>query len=435
MKRQRQRWDHGTLGEVEATPQGGLAIPAFLTRSGVFDYEQADGSVIREYRPPDEVFNADSLSTLPNATMTNEHPDGRGSGGDHVHPGNFKKLVVGHVEAGSVKQANDKIAARLIIQDAKTIADIKAKRKRELSCGYHCDVDETPGVTANGERYDQIQRNIRYNHVALVPDGRAGPQVRLRLDATGNQQGSQTVDYETIRGTRYEVGSEAHAAAARARTDRQRKRADARAKQQAERGKLKARLDAAEAAVKQMQEQYATATSAERLDHAVRVRAAVVKRASVVLGPKFKYDGLSNQAIKVAAVQKANPKLRIDKRMPPAELRGYINGMFRMIPAQEQTRRGDALHSNSRNSFLRQDERTKRLDGDRLPPDLRDPPADYRDPEGRGGGGRSLAQIRADRMDEEEARHRRPLTISKANPHREMDGFPSVQSSMLETMR
>ena len=33
---------------------------------------------------------------------------------------------------------------------------------RELSCGYTLDLDETSGVTPDGEHYDAVQRNIRY---------------------------------------------------------------------------------------------------------------------------------------------------------------------------------------------------------------------------------------------------------------------------------
>jgi hypothetical protein len=52
--------------------------------------------------------------------------------------------------------------------------------KRELSLGYKVDLEETPGVW-NGQEYDAIQRNIRVNHLAIVPRGRAG-NARLNLD-------------------------------------------------------------------------------------------------------------------------------------------------------------------------------------------------------------------------------------------------------------
>jgi uncharacterized protein len=51
--------------------------------------------------------------------------------------------------------------------------------------GYEVREDHTPG-TWNGQAYDLVQRDIRYNHVALLPpgSGRAGRECALRLDST-----------------------------------------------------------------------------------------------------------------------------------------------------------------------------------------------------------------------------------------------------------
>lgn len=48
--------------------------------------------------------------------------------------------------------------------------------KKELSCGYRCVYEYSPGVY-NGRSYDYIQRKIRGNHLALVEEGRMGPSV------------------------------------------------------------------------------------------------------------------------------------------------------------------------------------------------------------------------------------------------------------------
>lgn len=57
------------------------------------------------------------------------------------------------------------------------IDGIESASKRELSCGYAYEPDMTPGTTPSGERYDGVMRNIVGNHVALVREGRAGPDV------------------------------------------------------------------------------------------------------------------------------------------------------------------------------------------------------------------------------------------------------------------
>jgi hypothetical protein len=53
----------------------------------------------------------------------------------------------------------------------------------ELSCGYDCDIVKESGTTPEGERYDCIQTNIVYNHLAIVPRGRAGIAAQLRYDS------------------------------------------------------------------------------------------------------------------------------------------------------------------------------------------------------------------------------------------------------------
>lgn len=430
MLRNRQRFDVTAIGDnVERTPQGGLAIPAFLTRAGVFDYVQDDGSVIKEYRPPEEVFNGDSLATLPNAPLANEHPR------EPIAPHNYKRHNVGHVVDGSVKQDTDKIAAKLVFQEKGAIDDILGKKKRELSCGYNCDVDETPGTAPNGERYDRIQRNIRYNHVALVSDGRAGPEVRLRLDSKSNQrrdnsEGESMDKIEIIGGVEYVVGTPGHADAVKRRSDAKAQRADSAAKAKKERDQLQARADSLATENKKLKDQLAAALSPQRLDHAVAVRAAVIRRARVALGADFKLDGLSIAEIKAAAVKKYHEGVRLDGKSAD-----YVNGMFRAIPAAA-TRRNDGRGGNSRNASLRLDG-SNRVDGDRVPADLREPPEGFerQDAGGPRGRGMTMQQIRERRNDAEETRHRRPLLMSKSNPHRENDSFPSVQGSMLENMR
>jgi hypothetical protein len=54
---------------------------------------------------------------------------------------------------------------------------IEAERKKELSCGYRYRADMTRGVTPEGLQFDGVMREIAGNHVALVIEGRAGPDV------------------------------------------------------------------------------------------------------------------------------------------------------------------------------------------------------------------------------------------------------------------
>ena len=204
----------GSVGKFERTQVGGLRIPARLTRTGVLQYRRPDGTIRRELRHPDEVFNADSLETLNGATVTDlEHHRGL----LNVH--NWKDATLGHAE--EIRQDGNYVEADLIVNDASAIADIENGRLHDISCGYSCRLDAEPGVY-NGEPYDVIQRRIRYNHVAVLPKGkgRAGTDVALRLDSSdaeliGEQDESNTMAEVTKRviridGKDLEYGSEPH---------------------------------------------------------------------------------------------------------------------------------------------------------------------------------------------------------------------------------
>ena len=68
------------------------------------------------------------------------------------------------------------IDAPLTVWDDEAIKAIKNNSFRELSCAYRYDPEWTAGEY-EGVSYDFIMRNIRGNHVALVEEGRAGPDV------------------------------------------------------------------------------------------------------------------------------------------------------------------------------------------------------------------------------------------------------------------
>jgi hypothetical protein len=66
----------------------------------------------------------------------------------------------------------------LSITDADGIEAVESERYRQLSAAYSFEPEFTPGAF-DGELYDFIMRNIKGNHVALVEEGRAGPDVAV----------------------------------------------------------------------------------------------------------------------------------------------------------------------------------------------------------------------------------------------------------------
>lgn len=142
-----------------------------LTRTGIFVYRNPDGSLRREYRPPDEVFRADSLNSYKGKPITIRHPTE-----GEVTPNNARRVSVGTIISEG-RQDGDNVRGDIVIHDPKALGNY-----RELSVGYRLDYEPGPGVAPNGERYDGIQRNIMVNHLSVVPSARAGREARLNLD-------------------------------------------------------------------------------------------------------------------------------------------------------------------------------------------------------------------------------------------------------------
>lgn len=166
------RYDRAEI-KATRTDEGYLVDTPIVGRIGIQLYKSADGTIRRELRPAEEVFHADSLKSFAGKPVTDEHP------GEPVTARNAKRLSVGTVQ-GEGSRDGDNVIAPIIIHDDEMIDKVIRGGKRELSLGYKVDLEETPGVW-NGQEYDAIQRNIRVNHLAIVPRGRAG-NARLNLD-------------------------------------------------------------------------------------------------------------------------------------------------------------------------------------------------------------------------------------------------------------
>ncbi|CAB4197488.1 Uncharacterised conserved protein UCP029215 [uncultured Caudovirales phage] len=185
------------------TDEGFLVDTPIVGRVGIQTYLNADGTTRKEYRPADEVFNVDALASMVGKPITDAHPKGK------VTSANFKKLTIGTI-LGAGKQDGNNVRADIIIQDAEAILKAEKGGVRELSLGYTVDLEEIPGIF-NGEHYDAIQRNIRVNHLAIVPKGRAG-NARLNLDRNDAVVITEDVMSEKLGRVRLDSGIEYDAA-------------------------------------------------------------------------------------------------------------------------------------------------------------------------------------------------------------------------------
>jgi hypothetical protein len=281
------RYDQTSEFSAETTPVGGRRLRGNFTRTGVFQYQNADGSISKEYRPPSEVFAPASLATYQGAAVTDLHPP------DMVTPETFGDLNKGHIL--EAKQADPHVAGTLDVNDKGLIDKIDAKDRGEMSMGYTADWDPTPGVSPEGQAYDGVQRNIKINHVALLPRGagRMGPTVALRKDSKDAVaillQSKSDADTPVpmakhqIGTVTYDAGSESHVQAVDAEIARLRKDAD---DQRAEATTHKAKAEQAEkradAAEKQTDPKAIAKQVAERVNLIALARREKAKRADSV---------------------------------------------------------------------------------------------------------------------------------------------------------
>jgi hypothetical protein len=343
------RFDVGSISRAELTPQGYLRAPAIATRVGVFKYRQPDGSIRRELRLPEEVFKEDSFKTLSLVPLTNQHPP------DLLTPKNTKEFIVGVTsDTPSPDAAAGTLGTTITIMDQKAINDVN-DGKQELSCGYSCNLEDSPGVY-DGEPYDFIQRNIKYNHLAIVGKGRAGPQARIHLDSADavmvstNNPEEDNMEKVKVNGKEHEVNPDlakdlkSHMEAMdKAMKDMQDKY-DVAIKEKGKGGKTveesnqeddkeklaedleksEAKKDALEDEVKSLKKQLSTRKDESDVKAAVKARIAMEKIAEKVGVEKF--DDMSDLDLKKAVIKTQSKDANLDGK---SEI--YIDARFDAI--------------------------------------------------------------------------------------------------------
>jgi hypothetical protein len=170
-----ERFDFTDVVSYEETPEGFLRVRGRVARTGVQNYQNPDGTIRREYRPLSEVGDPEALASFSLLPVTFLHPPVK------VTAENRNQYSKGTTGETAVFR-NPFVEVLIQVEDADTIRSIREDDITQLSSGYNSVLEMIPGVSPEGERYDCIQRRIRGNHVAIVPKGRAGPEVRLLLD-------------------------------------------------------------------------------------------------------------------------------------------------------------------------------------------------------------------------------------------------------------
>lgn len=180
-----------------------------ISKAGIFEYSGAQISpelepdrLYKVWRPAEELSNPETIESF------------------KLQPWIVQHTMLGSEEQGltpAERKGVHGVIGEQVEFDEKTgilYANLKAFSERmkqlweegmiELSAGYRCVYELTSGVY-NGEHYDAIQRKIRGNHLALVEEGRMGPDVAVmdgmkftfdKLEISMADENKQTQDEE-----------------------------------------------------------------------------------------------------------------------------------------------------------------------------------------------------------------------------------------------
>lgn len=355
------RMDFGRLGKAKQGPAGSVRIPCSLTRCGVFQYKLPGGKVRSEYRPPEEVFHSDSMESAKGVSVTHLHPKA-----GRVTPQNTQDLTTGFV-TDSVERRDTFLDATIQVNAGHVLGMVNSGELSELSMGYECDLDFTPGISPEGERYDCIQRGIRYNHVALGPEnwGRAGREVSLHLDSQGNQvapedlpePGEEEMKIIKIDGREFEYGSEDHIEYITQKSD------SALLEVQQKCDSLTKDLEKTSGLVDTLKAQNEKLIDPVTLDSMVSERVGVCSVASKVI-KDFKADGKTNLQIMSEVVSTSNHKLNLDGKSEDYIVGAYEAVVENINSAPKTTFKADSLEDtkpkekklDARDNFIQQSE-------------------------------------------------------------------------------
>jgi hypothetical protein len=259
------------------------------------------------------------------------------------------------------------VSIDMTINDAETIREVLAG-KTALSMGYECDFEPAAeGAVWCGTAYDGVQRNIRYNHCAIVDAARAGDAARIRMDGatavrapaeiktnkeTKPEKEKSRMKKIRVDGVEYEgddglvmqfveqqkclkeaekCGKETKKQfedAKKELAEEKAKHAEALSALCAERDTQKDRADKAEAELKELKEKE---LDPKRIDEAVNARIALLDaaaRADVEVK-----DGASELDIKKAVISAVYPNAKLDDK-DGAYISAHYDGALEALDAQ-----------------------------------------------------------------------------------------------------
>lgn len=162
--------DTGNIFKLEKTQEGYLNCHARVAKVGILEYLNSDGSKRIERVTHEVLFHKDSYNTLKMKPVTvPSHPPVL------LDSSNCQQYSKGST-SNIVTIDGSFLGVVLTITDKEAI-DIIESGVTEVSCGYMARTKPLPDGS-----FQQLSRD--YNHIAIVPKGRAGKDVRITMDSS-----------------------------------------------------------------------------------------------------------------------------------------------------------------------------------------------------------------------------------------------------------
>lgn len=168
--------DRAPLEKVRRLADGRIAAVAKFARSGCYDYAgsemgRPDLGTVTVYRPESEVFDEAAMASFAHKSITVGHPAGG------VTVDNWKQVAAGWTE-GKVARDGEFVEIPMMLADASAV-NAYDNGVNQLSAGYTSELTWGDGVAPDGTKYQATMSRIRADHIAIVPQGRAGSRCAI----------------------------------------------------------------------------------------------------------------------------------------------------------------------------------------------------------------------------------------------------------------
>lgn len=169
-KESKRSFDWNGFMEVKGNPISKIGVYPYLGSEiqGAPDPDK----IYQVYRPAEELSNAATIDSFKNKPLLDDHE----IIGIHGMPAE-RKGIQGTI-GEKVYFDSPYLRGNIVVHSSAAQTLIK-NGKTELSPCYGCDWIEESGVF-EGKEYQYVQRNLRANHLALVEEGRTGPDVAVQ---------------------------------------------------------------------------------------------------------------------------------------------------------------------------------------------------------------------------------------------------------------